>query len=29
MRSLDRTVIETDEPIFEEGTSPDISRVDE
>jgi hypothetical protein len=29
MRSLGRTVIETDEPILQEGTSPDISRIDE
>ncbi len=28
MRSLGRTVIETDEPILQEGTSPDISRID-
>ncbi len=27
MRSLGRTVIETDEPILQEGTSPDISRI--
>jgi hypothetical protein len=29
MRSFGRTVIETDEPILQEGTSPDISRIDE